>query len=91
MSEFKNSPGAALESLIPEWAVEQDKSNCGCNNMKKAMNNWGTERCKKKREYLVRHLMSQNEMLIPALKKLPAPIKKLAAGAMVDKAIRMAS
>ncbi len=91
MSEFKNRPGDALESLIPEWAVEMDKSNCGCHNMKKAMNQWGTKMCEKKRDYLVRHLLSQEEHLVKPLRYLPQSVKEAAARRLVDKAIKLSS
>ena len=89
--DFKDKPGSALASLIPDWAVSV-KGGCSCKDWEKKMNNWGVESCgTDNRVAIVQHLMSQEEHLIPPLRALPAFAKRLAANKLLDKAFKLAS
>ena len=88
--EFHNKPGSALESLIPDWAV-QFKKGCGCQDMKKQMDVLGTEGCKtvKNYEMIVDHLMKQSDKLIPMLRGIPHSFRERGARRLLDKAIKL--
>jgi hypothetical protein len=86
--DFKDRPGSALASLIPDWAVSI-KGGCSCKDWEKKMNKWGPDACgTTQREGIVNHLMAQDEQLIPPLRALPAFAKRLAANKLLDAAIR---
>lgn len=87
-SDFKNKPGSALQSLIPDWVV-QFKKGCGCKDMRIKMDRWGTEGCISKENQIIGHLLQQNDKLIPMFRGVPKSIKKLAAKKLLDKAIKL--
>ena len=88
MSEFKNKPGTALQSLIPDWVV-QFKKGCGCKDYRKKMDGWGTDGCIARENQIIGHLLQQNDKLIPMFRGVPKSIKKLAAKKLLDKAIKL--
>ena len=79
--------GTHLASLIPDWAKSM-KGGCSCKDWEAKMNRWGVAGCKSRREQIVNHLMSQQEHLAKPLQALPDVLKRLAAGKLVDIAIR---
>ena len=79
--------GTELAKLIPDWAI-QFKDGCGCKDMEKKMNKWGPEGCQNRADSIVRHLMAQSDMLIPAFKMIPTPARKAVAGQMLRYAIK---
>lgn len=79
--------GTHLASLIPDWAKSM-KGGCGCKDWEAKMNRWGVAGCKSRREQIVNHLMSQQEHLAKPLQALPDVLKRVAAGKLVDLAIR---
>ncbi len=83
---MKEPVGTELAKLIPEWAV-QFGEGCGCKDMEKRMNKWGVEGCTRHKNAIISHLLSQSDRLIPAFKLVPAPMKKVAAGRLLRKAI----
>lgn len=87
-SDFKNKPGSALQSLIPDWVV-QFKKGCGCKDMRIKMDRWGTDGCIARENQIIGHLLQQNDKLIPMFRGLPKSIKKLAAKKLLDKAIKL--
>ena len=87
-TDFKNKPGSALQSLIPDWVV-QFKKGCGCKDMRIKMDRWGTEGCIAKENQIIGHLLQQNDKLIPMFRGVPKSIKKLAAKKLLDKAIKL--
>ena len=90
MSEFKGKPGSAMASLIPKWAVSV-KAGCSCKDWAKKMDRWGPEGCEKRRRLIVDHLVSQDEKLIPILKKaIPNTVKRAIAESLLTRSIRMA-
>jgi len=88
MSEYSNRPGSALASLIPDWAV-QFKKGCGCKDMQKKMDRWGTQGCKSPGNYesIVAHLIKQSDLLVPMLRGLPKSVRRMGAKRLLDKAI----
>ena len=86
--DFKNKPGSALEYIIPHWVVA-NKGGCGCKDYAKKMDLWGTEGCISRRQDIVAHLLSQEDVLIPMLKLIPYIGKEVIARSLVDRAIRM--
>ena len=87
-TDFKNKPGSALQSLIPDWVV-QFKKGCGCKDMRIKMDRWGTDGCIAKENQIIGHLLQQNDKLIPMFRGVPKSIKKLAAKKLLDKAIKL--
>ena len=87
-NEFKNKPGTALESLIPDWVV-QFKKGCGCKDFRKKMDGWGTEGCIARENQIVGHLLNQNDKLIPMFRGIPMSLKKIAAKKLLAKAIEL--
>ena len=79
-------PGTALANMIPDWAV-QFKEGCGCRDMQKKMDKWGPDGCLNRLDLIVKHLMNQSDMLIPAFKMVPAPMRKVIATGLVRHAI----
>ena len=79
-------PGTALANMIPDWAV-QFKEGCGCRDMQKKMDKWGPDGCLKKVDFIVSHLMTQSDMLIPAFKMVPMAMRRVIATGMVRHAI----
>lgn len=86
MSNKKRGPGTVLADMIPDWAV-QFTSGCGCKNMQRKMDNWGVEGCRQNIDFLVNHLLSQDEMLIPPFRMLPKSAKAIVAKQLVKHAI----
>jgi hypothetical protein len=86
----KIGPGTALANTIPDWAV-QFKKGCGCKDMQKKMDRWGVEGCQKNFDFIVTHLMSQSDKLIPGFRLVPAPARKVVATHLLKHAIRVAS
>jgi hypothetical protein len=85
----KANVGDELTALIPDWAV-QFKGKCSCRDVARKMNRWGASGCEANRKYIVNHLMSQNEMLIPIFRALPVLLKKAAAHKLLTTAIKNA-
>ena len=85
---FYNKPGSALESLIPDWAV-QFKTGCKCKDFRDKMDKWQTAGCEARRDTIVSHLMSQSDLLIPVFRGIPTALRKAAATRLVNKAIEM--
>ncbi len=85
---FTNKPGSALESLIPDWVL-QEKRDCDCESMRDRMNRLGTEKCKIRKSSIVNHLLKQSGHLILPLAILPEHLKKSAARRLVEKAIEL--
>ena len=83
------SVGTELAKLIPDWAV-QFKSGYGCKDMQVKMDRWGIAGCEAHRYEIVAHLLSQSDMLIPALKAVPIGMKKAVAERLLNKAIKRA-
>lgn len=79
--------GTHLASLIPDWAKSM-KGGCSCKDWEAKMNRWGVAGCKNRREQIVSHLMSQQEHLAKPLQALPDVLKRVAAGKLVDIAIK---
>ena len=80
-------PGTHLANLIPDWAI-RFKEGCGCKDMQKKMDRWGAEGCRKNFDHIVNHLVSQDEMLIPAFKMLPKLAKVSVAKQLVNYSIK---
>jgi hypothetical protein len=78
--------GTELSKLIPDWAV-QFKAGCGCKNMVNHMDKWGVEGCIKNKNFILAHLMSQSDRLIPVFRMVPDSIKKIGAQKLLKKAI----
>ena len=89
MSEEKLGVGDELAKLIPDWAV-QFKGKCKCKDMQEKMNLWGPDGCEEHRDFIVTHLLAQEEHLVPILKAVPTAFKKVGATRMVNLAIRNA-
>ena len=90
-SEFKERPGTALASLIPDWAVDV-KKGCKCRDMAAKMDKWGVQGCLLHREHIINHLVTESAVnLIPVLKLAPASLRKAGANLLFDKAIRLAN
>jgi hypothetical protein len=85
---YRNKPGSALESLIPEWAVESGRQ-CSCASMKAQMDTMGTQWCIDQSDMLVEHLMQQSDKLIPIFRVLPYSLRMTAAKNLLEKAITM--
>ena len=85
---FKDKPGSALESLIPDWVLKE-KRDCDCESMRDKMNRLGTEKCKIRKNSIVNHLLRQSGHLITPLSILPENLKKSAAKRLVEKAIEL--
>ena len=85
---FKNKPGSALESLIPDWAV-QFKGNCSCKDMAEKMNRWETAGCKLREKEIVLHLEKQSDRLIAVFRGMPKSLRKIAARRLFAKAIKL--
>jgi hypothetical protein len=90
VDDYKNKPGSALASLIPDWAV-QFKGGCKCRDMQVKMDRFGTALCKdpKKYEMIVDHLVNQSDRLIPVLRGIPKSLRERGARKLLDKAISM--
>lgn len=81
--------GTELGKLIPKWAIKSDTS-CKCRDVAAKMDKWGVDGCIAKRDWIINHLIAQDEHLIPALKLIPKSAKKIVAARMLGKAIRAA-
>ena len=79
--------GTHLASLIPDWAKSM-KGGCGCKDWELKMNRWGVRGCEERSEQIVSQLMSQQEHLAKPLQALPDVLKRVAAGKLVDLAIK---
>ena len=90
MADYIGKPGSALESLIPDWAVD-DKSGCGCKSWIKKMDQGGCDWTEKNRAPLVAHLVRQKKRLVSPMDKAPDVVCAMLANQMVSKAIRMAT
>jgi hypothetical protein len=80
--------GTNLASLIPEWAKSM-KGGCSCRDWEVKMNRWRADGCEAHREQIIDHLMSQSDHLVKPLQHIPAALKRVVAGKMLDKAIKM--
>lgn len=58
--------------------------------MAKKMDQWGVRGCEARRGQIVTHLMSQSDMLIPALRMAPVALRKVIAERLLNKAIKNA-
>lgn len=85
---FKNKPGSALASLIPDWIVSTKKS-CSCKDYERKMNRWGTDGCEQRIESICEYLANQDENLISVLRNIPRGIKLKTAKTLVQKAINL--
>ena len=88
MMSFYDKPGSALESLIPDWAV-QFKSGCSCKDMKIKCDRWGTKGCEVRKDQIVSHLMEQSDRLIPVFRNTPTALRRVAALTLFKKAIKL--
>jgi hypothetical protein len=87
-SSFYNKPGSALESLIPDWAV-QFKTGCKCKDMRDKMDKWRTSGCEAREDMIVAHLMAQSDKLIAVFRGIPTPLRRMAAKRLFRKAIEL--
>ncbi len=85
---FHNKPGSALESLIPDWAV-QFKTGCKCKDMRDKMDKWRTSGCEVREDMIVAHLMAQSDKLIAVFRGIPTPLRRMAAKRLFRKAIEL--
>ena len=83
---FHNKPGSALESLIPDWAV-QFKTGCKCKDMRNKMDRWQIKGCEAREDMIVAHLMAQSDKLIAVFRGIPTPLRRMAAKRLFRKAI----
>lgn len=88
VSEFHNKPGSALESLIPDWAV-QFKTGCKCKDIRDKMDRWQTRGCEAREDMIVAHLMAQSDKLIAVFRGIPTPLRRMAAKRLFRKAIEL--
>ena len=82
--------GTELAKLIPDWAV-QFKGGCGCKDMAAKMDRWGVSGCIERSDQIIAHLLSQGEHLVPVLRMVPAPMKRVAAKRLLNRAISNAA
>lgn len=87
-TDFKDRPGSALASLIPDWAVSNN-DGCKCQDFSRKMDKWGTARCEERASHIVEHLMSQRQFLQPVLSHLPGTMLRYGAYRLVRRAIWM--
>lgn len=85
---FKNKPGTALASLIPDWIVSTKKS-CSCKDYERKMNRWGTDGCIARENQIIGHLLKQDDKLIPMFRGIPMSLKKITAKKLLAKAIEL--
>ena len=85
---FYNKPGSALESLIPDWAV-QFKTGCKCKDMRDKMDRWQIKGCEAREDMIVAHLMAQSDKLIAVFRGIPTPLRRMAAKRLFRKAIEL--
>ena len=85
---FHNKPGSALESLIPDWAV-QFKTGCKCKDYRDKMDKWQTRGCEAREDMIVAHLMAQSDKLIAVFRGIPTPLRRMAAKRLFRKAIEL--
>lgn len=85
MSEARGV-GTELGKLIPAWATNAGKG-CKCSDFSLRMDRWGVSGCMTRSEVIIKHLMSQDEHLVPILRLLPVMVKKATAGQLLNKAI----
>ena len=88
MSQFHDKPGSALESLIPDWAV-QFKTGCKCKDMRNKMDKWQVKGCEAREDMIVAHLMAQSDKLIAVFRGIPTPLRRMAAKRLFRKAIEL--
>lgn len=87
-SKFHNKPGSALESLIPDWAV-QFKTGCKCKDYRDKMDRWQVKGCEAREDMIVAHLMAQSDKLIAVFRGIPTPLRRMAAKRLFRKAIEL--
>ena len=81
--------GTELAKLIPSWLVQQRKE-CNCKTVQAKLDDLGIPWCENNKQYLVAHLLSQSERLIPLAKIVSPTIQKRIAVKLVEKAIENA-
>lgn len=81
--------GTELSKLIPDWAL-QFKGGCSCRDTAKKWDTYGIPWCERNREALINHLMSQEKHLSSVFKLVPETLKRIAAGKLIDRAIKAA-
>lgn len=85
---MKQQVGSELAKLIPRWAVQFKDEKCKtCKDMVYKMDAWGVQGCENRRDYIVNHLLSQSEQLIPLLNLVPKICKRTAAIMLLNQAI----
>lgn len=86
---FKGKPGAALETIIPEWAVNKSSGGCGCSDYARQMDAWGTDGCVKNIEQITDHLVSKKVHLKRLFQLMPEVVHRSVAKRLVWNAIKM--
>ena len=89
-SDYRDKPGTALKSLIPEWFLGETK-NCGCRDFERKMNEYGVTGCEGKHfEEIVEHLMNQRKNLKHIFRIVPMSVQRIAVKRLVTDAIELA-
>lgn len=89
-SDYRNKPGTALKSLIPEWFLGETK-NCGCLNFEMKMNGYGVSGCEGEHfEEIVDHLMQQRNKLKRVFCLVPKSMQRIVAKRLLTNAIELA-
>jgi hypothetical protein len=86
---MKEKVGTELGKLIPAWAVKSG-AKCACKDVAAKMDKMGVSGCIKHKDWIIAHLLAQDEHLIPALKFVPETLKRASASVLLGKAIRNA-
>ena len=86
---FCGRPGSALASLIPDWAVSDNKG-CSCKSWSKKMDMWGVSGCEANREAILNHLVGQKKRLAGPLRLVPDAAARIGAAKLLDRAIELA-
>ena len=83
MPQTKTGPGTELSNLLKWFNIHAKEKGCGCKSMQKKMDKGGPQWCRDHKEEILAHLEKE-------AKKRKLPFVRLAAGKLVDLAIRRA-
>ena len=83
MPTSTTGPGTELKQLLSWFNIRVKENGCGCKSMQKKMDRGGPQWCREHKEEILAHLEKE-------AKKRKLPFIRLAAGKLVDLAIRRA-